>query len=594
MEPKHIFIVENSLFNTNTLKNILEEKDYKLSLARDGKRALEKLKKIKPDIILIDVILPGMDGFDLCRELKKIEKVKEVPVIFISSLEENNDITKGFAAGGIDYITKLFQKDIVLARIETHINLYKTKKELQKKNEQQNILLENIDTQIWYLKDENTYGQVNRAHADFIGCKKEKLQGKSYHYFFGEEEKNSCIRGNKKVFKEKKKIETEEWVRNYKGEKRLLEITKTPKLDENGNVEYVVASAEDITEKRKEEDKIKYLSFHDELTKLYNRRYFENEIKRLDTKRQLPISIIIADINGLKIINDSLGHEKGDELLIKSAKILKQVIREEDILARQGGDEFAILLPQTTQKEAEKIINRINNKSNKTKKDELTVSIALGTASKTKLSQDINNILKKADDNMYQNKLSESKSTKSKIVKGLLNTLESKSDETKEHAVRMTKLAIEFGEKLGLSNSQLHRLSLLATLHDIGKTTIPEDILKKPDRLTDREWEIIKEHPGRGYKIAKSSEEFALVAEEIYSHHERWDSSGYPRNLKEKEIPYLSRIISIIDAYDVMTNGRPYKKAISQKKASKEIEDCAGSQFDPDLTNIFIEMIEKE
>jgi diguanylate cyclase (GGDEF)-like protein/PAS domain S-box-containing protein len=591
MEEKHIFIIENSFFNTNTLKDILKERNYKLSLASDGQEALAKIKKIKPDLILLDVILPDMNGFDLCRKFKKNKKVKEVPVIFISSLGKNVDITKGFAAGGIDYITELFQKDIVLARIETHINLYRTKKELQKKNEQQNILLENIDTQIWYLEDINTYGKVNKAHADFIGYQKNELEGKSYNQFFGEKEKKSCIQGNKKVFTEKKKIETDEWVRNYQGEKRLLAITKTPKLDKNGNVEYVVASAEDITEKRIEEEKIRYLSFHDELTKLYNRRYFENEMKKLDTKRQLPISIIIADINGLKIINDSLGHEKGDQLLIKSANILKELIRDEDILARQGGDEFAILLPQTTQKEAEKIINRIKKKTIKTKADELPVSIALGTASKTKPSQNINSIFKKADDNMYQNKLSESKSTKSKIVKSLLNTLESKSDETKEHAVRMTKLAIEFGKRLELSNSQLHRLSLLATLHDIGKTTIPEDILKKPDRLTDREWEIIKEHPGRGYKIANSSEEFALVAEEIYSHHERWDSTGYPRKLKEKEIPYLSRIISIIDAYDVMTNGRPYKNAISKKEAAAEIKSCAGSQFDPNLANVFIEMV---
>lgn len=184
MEQKHIFIVENSLFNTNTLKSILKEKNYKLSLAINGKLALDKLKEIKPDIILIDVSLPDMDGFELCRKFKKIEKIKEVPVIFINSLEENNNITEGFDAGGIDYITKPFQKEIVLARIETHINLYKTKKELQKKNEKQNILLENIDTQIWYLEDITTYGKVNKAHAEFIGYKLEELEGRVYDDFF--------------------------------------------------------------------------------------------------------------------------------------------------------------------------------------------------------------------------------------------------------------------------------------------------------------------------------------------------------------------------------------------------------------------------
>jgi HD-GYP domain-containing protein (c-di-GMP phosphodiesterase class II) len=155
----------------------------------------------------------------------------------------------------------------------------------------------------------------------------------------------------------------------------------------------------------------------------------------------------------------------------------------------------------------------------------------------------------------------------------------------------MTSLAFDFGEKLGLSNSELNRLFLLSTLHDIGKITIEKEILSKPGKLTDREWEAIKKHPENGYKIANSSEEFALVAEEVFSHHERWDGSGYPRQLNEKDIPYLARIISIIDAYDVMTNDRPYSKALSKRDTLKEIRACAGSQFDPELADNFVQMI---
>ncbi|MGM0380101.1 MAG: PAS domain-containing protein, partial [Bacillota bacterium] len=339
--------------------------------------------------------------------------------------------------------------------------------------------------------------------------------------------------------------------------------------------------------------KINKLTYNDSLTGLFNRRFFEKELTRLDTKRQIPISVIVADINGLKIINDSLGHEKGDKLLIKSANILKSLLRKEDILARQGGDEFAILLPQTKSREAEDIISRIKSVSKKTKGDELTVSIALGTATKTKINQDIYEILKKADNNMYQNKLSESKSAKNKMVKSLLNTLAVKSNETKKHAKRMTDLSKIFGKKLGLSNYELNRLVLLSTLHDIGKTTISEEILKKPGKLTEEEWKIVKKHSESGYRIANSSQEFALVAEDIYAHHEKWSGDGYPRELKGKEIPYLARIICIIDAYDVMTHDQPYKKAISKKAALNEIKRCAGSQFDPKLAEIFIEMMKK-
>lgn len=347
----------------------------------------------------------------------------------------------------------------------------------------------------------------------------------------------------------------------------------------------------DITNRQKQADEIEYLLYKDVLTGLYNRRFFEAELKRLDSKRQLPISIIMADVNGLKMINDSFGHEKGDQLLIKAAEILKESIRTEDILARQGGDEFAILLPQTDQKTAQKIVQRIKDLCEETTVDEISISICFGIGTKTKMGKSLIDILKIADDAMYQTKLLESKSTKSKIIQSLLNALSVKSYETKEHGLRMASLATDLGKTLNLSSTELNRLSLLATLHDIGKTTIPEEILTKPSRLNNKEWEIIKKHPEQGYSIASASPEFALVAEEILYHHERWDGTGYPQKLTGEEIPYLSRIISIIDAYDVMTMGRPYNRLLSKEEALKEIKRCAGSQFDPVLSEKFIKLM---
>ena len=399
---------------------------------------------------------------------------------------------------------------------------------------------------------------------------------------------NSSIEENKDEYEIEHRI-----IKQNSGEIRYVKEKCEHIKNDNGEIVRSLGIVQDITERKKREEKIKYLSYKDRLTDLYNRRFFEEEIARLDTKRQLPISIIMADINGLKIINDSYGHKRGDALLVKTAKILKKSIRKEDILARHGGDEFAILLPKTTGKEARKVIDRINKETKLTEKTFLPVSIGLGKATKKKEKEDIYNILKKADNAMYKNKLSESKSAKNKIIQNLLNTLGTKSSETKEHALRMTSLAHNLGNEIGLSNSDLNRLSLLATLHDIGKTTISENILTKPNKLTEEEWEIIKEHPKRGYKIASASEEFAVIAGEILSHHERWDGSGYPQGLIGKEIPYLARIISIIDAYDVMTSKRPYSKPISKKEALAEIKDCAGSQFDPELAKKFIN-IEKE
>ncbi|RQD74183.1 MAG: diguanylate cyclase, partial [Halanaerobium sp. MSAO_Bac5] len=348
----------------------------------------------------------------------------------------------------------------------------------------------------------------------------------------------------------------------------------------------------DITKSIKQKKEIEYLSYKDKLTDLYNRRFFEEEMERLDTERQLPISVIMADLNGLKLINDSYGHEKGDKVLIKTAEILKETLREEDIVARQGGDEFAILLPKTNSEQLSIIIKRIRDKiKDINSKENLPLSIALGSATKEKQIEDINEVLKKADNNMYQNKLSESRSSKNKIVKSLLNSLSAKSNETTEHAKRMKKIAIRFGGKLKLTYAEINRLSLLASMHDIGKTTISKAILTKEDKLSEKEWEIMKNHSKQGYKIASASEEFILIAEDILAHHENWDGSGYPVGLKGKEIPYLARIISIIDSYDVMTNERPYSKAISKEEALEEIKRCAGSQFDPKLTEDFIDMM---
>ena len=376
----------------------------------------------------------------------------------------------------------------------------------------------------------------------------------------------------------------------------VFQAVSTKKNDFNQRdlelAEILISSTKAALERVYYQEKLRYKSFHDSLTDLYNRRFFEEEMQRIDTERQLPLSIIMTDLNGLKIINDSYGHEKGDEILIKTAEILKEVFRKEDIIARQGGDEFAILLPETNNKQVNEIVKRIKNQVEiVNKKEDIPVSMAVGSATKEDVGQDIKEVLRKADDNMYQNKLSESRSSKSNIVQGLLNTLNAKSSETKEHAMRMTKLAFHFGDKLNLSNSELNRLSLLATMHDIGKTTISEEILNKPGELSREEWEVIKKHSEKGYKIATASEEFALIADEILAHHEKWDGSGYPNGLKGEEIPYLARVISIVDAYDVMTNERPYSKAISKENALAEIKDCAGSQFDPDLAEVAVKVI---
>jgi diguanylate cyclase (GGDEF)-like protein/PAS domain S-box-containing protein len=350
----------------------------------------------------------------------------------------------------------------------------------------------------------------------------------------------------------------------------------------------------DITERKKAEEQLQYKTFHDELTGLYNRAYFNEEIKRYDNIRQLPLSIIMGDVNGLKIANDTFGHKEGDKLLKKIGQIIESSCRKEDLVARTGGDEFVVLLPQTTNKKAEKIYTRIKNNCQKAEECPIEPSIALGIATKKEITDDFEKLLKKAEDKMYQNKVHESKSVHNTILDSLETMLRETTNETLEHSQRLNDLAVRLGKRLDLTKHELDVLASLANLHDLGKITISKDILLKSGPLTDKEWEKVRRHPEAGYKIASSSPKLNDLAEGIFCHHERWDGDGYPQGLAGDEIPLLARIIIIVDAYDVMTNGRPYKEPMSKEEALVEIERCAGSQFDPELTEVFIKMLKEE
>lgn len=353
----------------------------------------------------------------------------------------------------------------------------------------------------------------------------------------------------------------------------------------------VQAIIRDITERKKSEDQLIYLSFNDKLTGLYNRAYFEQELKRLDTARQLPISIIMGDVNGLKLVNDVFGHHEGDKLLVRAAQIIKNSCRKEDIVSRWGGDEFIIMLPRTSKENAREISTRIRDVCSRSNSGSIQTSISLGVAVKENMDQNIYTVLKEAEDNMYKHKFTESKSIRSSVISTLLKTLGEKTHETEEHTLRLEKLARKMGKELNLMESQLDDLALLAMLHDIGKIAVPETILTKPGSLTPKEWDKIKSHPEIGYRIASSIVELSHIADGILAHHEWWDGSGYPRGLKGEEIPLHARIIGVVDAYDVMTQKSAYKKAISPAQAKEELEKLAGRQFDPHLIQLFNEIV---
>lgn len=348
----------------------------------------------------------------------------------------------------------------------------------------------------------------------------------------------------------------------------------------------------DVTERKEKEKEINYLSYHDALTGIYNRRGFEKYLNKIDNLEYMPISVIFADINGLKMTNDIFGHAAGDKLIKKSAEILAKASREKDIVARVGGDEFILLLPKTKKEDAEKVLLRVRSEFSNAYIEAIKCSISLGCDTKTNLEQTLEEVMTNAENAMYKDKTMNRRVINQDMIDTIVSFLHTKRPEEKRHSASVQRLSCEIGELLNLSQTDINRLKRAAYLHDIGKIVQDESLLVK-EELTDEELEKMRQHPIDGYRILSLFDDTLDLAEFVYAHHENWDGSGYPRQLKGEEIPLISRIILIAETYD-----RAYRegeKGEEQKAlALKVTEDGAGKRFDPNISKLFIEMKKKE
>ncbi|MDW7669708.1 MAG: transporter substrate-binding domain-containing protein [Bacillota bacterium] len=356
----------------------------------------------------------------------------------------------------------------------------------------------------------------------------------------------------------------------------------------------VLAISRDITNDEINQKKIQYLSFHDQLTGLYNRRFFEEELKRLDTKRMLPLSLIMTDVNGLKLINDSFGHDAGDNLLKEFSSILKNVSREEDIVCRIGGDEFIILLPQMKNYYLKDMVERVKEKLDNKNINKLGISASFGYSTKENDEEDIKEILKKAEDLMYRNKFVESPYMKNKTIDKILNILHDTDEWERTHSEKVSQYCEILGKELNFSEKDLEEVRLSGLLHDIGKITLKDTFMEKGHISSDSGKKELKRHSEVGYRILNTYKNLYNISEYILFHHENWDGTGYPKGLAGEEIPIKSRIISIANYYDTATRNRPNKRNLTKEEACKELKTMAGTCFDPKLVDIFIEKILKK
>ena len=316
----------------------------------------------------------------------------------------------------------------------------------------------------------------------------------------------------------------------------------------------------------------------------------------MESGRFSPAGMLMCDVDGLKLVNDTLGHDAGDRLLISVARVIEQCFRADDVVARVGGDEFSIIMLHSSEAVVEiacqRVRDAVDNYNNNN--PDIPLSLSIGFAVRNDPCLSMNEVFQAADNNMYREKLHRRQSARSAIVKTLMKALQARDFLTEEHAVRIQKLVVTLGEHVGLPTHRLTDLRLLAEFHDIGKVGIPDNILFKPASLSQEEVFEMQRHPEIGHRIALSAPDLVPIADWILKHHEWWNGKGYPLGLAGDEIPMECRLLAIADAYDAMTSDRPYRKAMKKEEAICELNRFAGIQFDPYLVNLFIEIIDKE
>ena len=563
-DRKDFSVITNSqgmLLSISPLGLKMLDKDFQSIIGKNIKEVIPEAEK------LLSKDFSEINDNDTLRFIKNGSE--EIFDINLTTLIESNKSVTG----------KIF----ILKNATEKVRMQKALEESEKKYKS---IFENSIDGIYQSSLDGRYIDVNSSLVQILGYEnKKELFSKNIKtdiYFSAKDRPSSENRG----------VPFETILKKKNGEKIWVEINSRAVMVD-GVPQYYEGIVRNIDYRKISEERIKYLSFHDHLTGLYNRYFFEEELIRLDCKRLYPTSFILADINGLKLINDAFGQKKGDEILIKAAKIFRQCFRKEDIVARWGGDEFSMILPNTDEQTAQEVAERIQNKFRMSFVDDLELSLSFGLATKSSEDVSYENIVKMAEDKMFRHKLINKQSIHSNIITSLSKALEERHYETHAHAKRMSKYANLIGEELALEKEKLEELNLLSSLHDIGKISIPDNIVLKPGKLTEEEFEVMKKHPEIGFNIAQSTPELKAIAKGILTHQEKWDGTGYPLQLKGEEIPLIARIIAVVDAFDAMTTDRPYRKALSVENAIEELKNGAGTQFDKNIVEKFLGIINR-
>lgn len=463
--------------------------------------------------------------------------------------------------------------------------------DLARKSNLLETLFNAIGDFLFYKDLEGRYLGCNSQFAALHGRKEEDIIGMTCHSLYERRVADRLMAADQEVFRQAQSLRTEDWITMTGGRKVFLSTLKSPFFDAEGKLVGLIGISRDITEEKLRQTEMEFLSFHDELTGLYNLRFFDEELSRLDVERNLPISLVMGDVDGLKFVNDAFGHDSGDELLVKMADALRRGCRKEDIIARIGGDEFALILPKTPFSTAEEVIARIQHALDQEKVGMMNVTASFGCATKTASGRSVDHVFKEAEDAMYESKLASRPALRRKAVTAVMQTLIDKCPEEREHGKRVAELVGRLAKAWKMSPDAVTDVTYAGQMHDIGKYALAASLLNSPAPLSEAEREEFRKHPETGFRILSSAYEFGRIAAFVLEHHERWDGGGYPKGLFGEKISLPARFIAVAEAFDVMTHDQPYRPARSREEALEELRLGAGKAYDPAVVEAFLKLI---
>lgn len=586
MKKIEVLIVEDSITLAYQLKDLITSLGYVcLDVVETGEEAIQKSLELEPDVILMDIWLKGkINGLEAASA---INISKEIPIIFLTSSSDLSLSETLRKSHGSSYLVKPVNAVELQFNIELSLAKVETNELLRNQKRWQEAILESV---VDGVIAEDEFGKINYINSPgrelleiedgYIG----KVTGDYFKAYWKDSDEiisDEPTSGN---------VACRILTHAGKSYAVIMKIASISSSD--GKYLGRAVTLTNITGEIELQSRVNYLTFHDSMTGLYNRNYLDEEIDRLNTTRQLPITLIMADLNGLKISNDLMGHDEGDDIIRMSADVLRNACRTEDIIARIGGDEFLIFLPETDEDSAEVICQRILSASQRRSTKLGPLSIAVGFYTKRTEAENIRLCITKADEDMYAKK----NLMKRDFYENIFNYLLRKISNHPYDGLKVNGRVREFMTEMCLMEptikNKVNEAILLSDVYDIGMICLDED-LYSTRILSDDERKSIRRHCETGARIADMSQVYQKISKYILYHHHRFDGMGGTDGIKGDQIPLLSRMIAVVDTYVAITGERVYRDPMTPKQAINEIAKGSGNQFDPWAVDLFIKVVNK-